>query len=45
MPTDLDTVSARQRAEEAHAQTEITIMLVCLIIFLGMLVLVLKAFG
>ena len=36
MPTDLDAaVTARKRAEQAQAQTEITIMLVWVIIFLG----------
>jgi hypothetical protein len=45
MPTDLEAVSARKRAEEAHAQTGITIMLVCVIIFLGMLGLVFEVFG
>jgi len=40
MPTDLGAVSsARKRAAQAQLQTEITILLVCFIIFLGMLVL------
>jgi hypothetical protein len=39
MPTDLDAVSARKRKAQALPQTEISILLVCLIIFLGMLAL------
>jgi hypothetical protein len=45
MPTDLDTVSARKREAQAHAQTEITIILVCLIICLAMFGLVFEVFG
>ena len=45
MPTDLDAVSRRKRAAEADAQTTITIMSVCHIIYLGMLVLLLKVVG
>jgi hypothetical protein len=36
MPTDLDAVSARKRAEQA-AQTEISMLLFWLIVCLGML--------
>jgi hypothetical protein len=36
MPTDLDASSARKRAAKAETQTLVTIMLVCVIIFLGM---------
>jgi hypothetical protein len=42
MPTDLEAVSARKRAQQAQGQSDITIMLVSLIIYLGMLVLLLK---
>ena len=45
MPTDLDTASARKRAAQAHAQTEITIILVSLIICLVMFGLVFEVFG
>ena len=45
MPTDLDAVSRRKREVQADEQTEITIMLVCFIIFLGMLLLVLEVFA
>jgi hypothetical protein len=46
MPTDLDAVSKRKRqAQDDDPQTTITIMSVCLIIYLGMLVLLLKVFG
>jgi hypothetical protein len=45
MPTDLDAVSRRKRKAQADGQTEITIMLVCLIISLGSLVLVFEVFG
>jgi len=45
MPTDLDAVSARKREAQAHAQTEITIILVCLIICLGTLGLVFEVFA
>jgi len=44
MPTDLDAVSRRKRAAEADAQTTITIMSVCLIIYLGTLGLVFEIF-
>jgi hypothetical protein len=37
MPTDLDGVSARKRAAQAHVQTDITMLLFWLIICLGML--------
>jgi hypothetical protein len=37
MPTDLDEASARKRAEQAHAQTEITMMLFWFIICFGCL--------
>jgi hypothetical protein len=39
MPTNLGAVSARKRAAKAQLQTEITILLVCFIIFLCMLAL------
>jgi hypothetical protein len=40
MPTDLDAAaSARKRKAQALSRTEITIVLGCFIIFLGMLVL------
>jgi hypothetical protein len=39
MPTDIGAVSARERKAEAQTQTLITTVLVCFIIFLGMLVL------
>jgi hypothetical protein len=39
MPTDLDAVSARKRKAQALQRTEITALLVCVIIFLGLLVL------
>ena len=46
MPTDLDAVSRQKRAAQAdETQTTITIMLVSLIIYLGMLVLLLKVLG
>ena len=46
MPTDLDAVSRRKKREaQDDPQTTITIMSVCLIIYLGMLVLLLKVFG
>ena len=45
MPTDLDTASARKRAEQAEAQVENTIMLLCLIFCLVMFVLVFKISG
>ena|SRR5262249_22940902 len=41
MPTDLDAVSARKRKAQALPPTEITVLLVCIIIFLCMLVLLL----
>jgi hypothetical protein len=41
MPTDLDAVSARKRKAQALPRTEITVLLVCVIIFLGLLVLLL----
>jgi len=45
MPTDLDAASARKRAEQSHAQIEITIILVCLIICLAMFGVVFEVFG
>jgi hypothetical protein len=39
MPTDLDGVSARKRKAQALPKIEITILLVCAIIFLSLLVL------
>jgi hypothetical protein len=39
MPTELGAVSPRKRAAQAQLQTEITILLVCFIMFLGALVL------
>jgi hypothetical protein len=39
MPTDLDAVSARKHKAQALRRTEITALLVCVIIFLGLLVL------
>jgi hypothetical protein len=45
MPTDLEAVSRRKREAQADVQTTITIMSVCLIIYLGMLVLLLKVLG
>jgi len=45
MPTDLDAaVAARKRAAKAETPTLVTIMLVCLIIFLGMFGLVFEVF-
>jgi hypothetical protein len=44
-PTDLEAVSARKREAKAQAQTEITILLVWLIICLGMLRLLFKVLG
>jgi len=45
MPTDLDAVSRRKREAQADGKTEITILLVCVIISLGSLVLLFEAFG
>jgi hypothetical protein len=46
MPTDLDAAhAARKREAQAETQTLVTIMLVCLIIFLGMFGLVFEVFG
>ena len=45
MPTDLDALSKRKREAQADGQTEITILLVCVIISLGSLVLVFEVFG
>ena len=45
MPTDLEAASARKRAEQAQAQTEATIMLVWLVVYLGLLGLVYEVFG
>ena len=45
MPTDLDAVSARKRAEQAHAQTETAMLLFWIIISFGMLGLLFEAFG
>jgi hypothetical protein len=42
MPTDLDPVSARKRAEQADAQTETTMILFLLIFSLGMFGLMLE---
>src|SRR6516164_90950 len=44
MPTDLDAVSRGKREAQADPQTEITIMLVCVIISLGSLMLVFEVF-
>jgi hypothetical protein len=45
MPTDLDAVSRRKRAQADETQTAITMISICLIIYLGALVLLLKVFG
>ena len=46
MPTDLDAaVTARKREEQAQAQTNATVLIVCFLIFLGILVLLLNVFG
>ena len=45
MPTDLEAASARKRAEQAQAQTETTIMLVWLVVYLSLLGLVYEVFG
>ena len=47
MPTDLDAarVTARKREAQADGQIELTILLVCVIISLGLLVLVFEVFG
>jgi hypothetical protein len=45
MPTDLDPAFARKRAVQTHAQAETTIMLICLIIFLGIFGLVFEVYG
>jgi len=45
MPTDLEAVSALKREAKAQAQTEITILLVWLIICLGMLGLLFEVLG
>ena len=44
MPTDLDAVSRRKREAQADGQTEITVLLVCVIISLGSLMLVFEVF-
>jgi len=44
MPTDLE-VPARKRAAQAHAQTEITMLLFWLIICFGMVGLLFEVFG
>jgi hypothetical protein len=45
MPTDLDAASARKREEQARAQIENTILLVCLIFCLVMFGLVFEVSG
>ena len=45
MPTDLDAVSKRKRAQADETQTTLTIISVCVIIYLGALVVFLKVFG
>jgi hypothetical protein len=46
MPTDLDAVTRRKReAQTSQTQTTITAMSVCLIIYLGVLVLMLEVIG
>ena len=46
MPTDLDAaVTARKREAQAQTQTVVTIMSVCLIIWLGVFVLIVKVVG
>jgi hypothetical protein len=46
MPTDLDAATAaRKRAAQAERQTVVTAMLVCLIIWLGALVLMIEDVG
>jgi guanylate kinase len=46
MPTDLDAVTRRKReAQTDQTQTTITAMSVCLIIYLGVLVLMLEVIG
>jgi hypothetical protein len=45
MPTDLDPAFAGKRAVQTHAQAETTIILVCLIIFLGVFGLVFEIYG
>jgi hypothetical protein len=46
MPTDLDAVTRRKRAAETdQTQATITAMSVCLIIYLGVLVLMLEVVG
>jgi hypothetical protein len=45
MPTDLDPAFARKHAAQTHAQTETTIKLVWIIIWLGMLGLLLEVYG
>jgi hypothetical protein len=44
MPTDLEAVFRRKREAQDEMQTLVTIMLVCLIIFLGMFGLVVEVF-
>ena len=46
MPTDLDAVTRRKReAQTDQTQTTITVMSVCLIIYLGVAVLMLEVIG
>jgi hypothetical protein len=45
MPTDLDAVSRRKREAQVETSTLVTIMLVCVIIFLGMFGLVFEIFS
>ena len=44
MPTDLEAVSRRKRAAQADAQTTITLMSVCLIIYLATLALMFEIY-
>ena len=46
MPTDLDAATAaRKRAAQAERQTLVTMLSVCLVIWLGVIVLVLEVVG
>ena len=47
MPTDLDAarVTARKREPQVQTETVVTVMLVCLIIWLGVVVLILEVVG
>jgi hypothetical protein len=45
MPTDLEAASARKRAGQAQAQTETTIILVWIVVYLSMLGLAFEVFG